>query len=130
MIASEVLFFLDRQVAFADGELSAHLGLSVLSKTSATTTPVAAVLSGGCLTSPEKVSNKKKRSKKKQWSETTSGGASQLSWREPASYVDVSNLDPRCLRLAPSQQGWQNNFFISSWISDVSTGHDHSRATV
>mmetsp|Transcript_8428 Transcript_8428/g.8343 ORF Transcript_8428/g.8343 Transcript_8428/m.8343 type:complete len:84 (+) Transcript_8428:3-254(+) len=81
------------------------------------------------LATPEKVSKKKKRSKKYEWSETTSEGASRLSWKEQA-HVDVAQLDPRYLKLAPSQQGWQNNFFISSWISDVSSGHDHSRVTI
>ncbi|EER19639.1 centaurin/arf, putative [Perkinsus marinus ATCC 50983] len=114
-------------VAFADGELVGPLGLPGPSNVNLTTTPIAAA--NGYVATPEKVSKKKKRSKKYEWSETTSEGASRLSWKEQA-HVDVAQLDPRYLKLAPSQQGWQNNFFISSWISDVSSGHDHSRVTI
>ncbi|KAF4694943.1 hypothetical protein FOZ60_006461 [Perkinsus olseni] len=117
-------------VAFADGELVGPLGLGGPNQISPTATPVGAgVMPNGYINTPKKSLKKKKRSSKHQWSETTSEGASHFSLREQA-YVDVSHLDPQYLRLAPSQQGWQNNFFISSWISDVSQGHDQSRATI
>ncbi|KAF4668341.1 hypothetical protein FOZ61_006580 [Perkinsus olseni] len=117
-------------VAFADGELVGPLGLGGPNQISPTATSAGAgVMPNGYINTPKKSSKKKKRSSKHQWSETTSEGASHFSLREQA-YVDVSHLDPQYLRLAPSQQGWQNNFFISSWISDVSQGHDQSRATI